>query len=160
MDLQSRYFASHWYFSIRSKWEDLPHTKKVKRHPRDKNFVFRALPDMSLISHIYRSWLNQVANQVWFKCLFTPVPGPDNKPLRFVVHGSHSYEQVGFKSLALLDRYHLCGGSSLSFWLRSFCPNKYGWEHPRQCESGTIHMGGQVLRRSPHEQLTHNTDKN
>lgn len=61
--------------------------------------------------------------QVRFKCLSTPMRGPNNKPLAFVVHGSHSYELAGFLSIAFLGR--LASNeellSSLSLINRSFC---------------------------------------
>lgn len=34
----------------------------------------------------------QGSHQVRFKCLSTPMRGPNNKPLAFVVHGAHSHE--------------------------------------------------------------------
>ena len=57
--------------------------------------------------------------------------GPNNKPLAFVVHGSHSYELAGFLSIVFLGRLVSNGRllGSLSFINRSFCSKKYNGEH-------------------------------
>lgn len=83
-------------------------------------------------------WSCARINQVRFKCLSTPMRGPNNKPLAFVVHGSHSYELAGFLSIAFLGRLASNGRllGSLSLINRSFCSKKYNGERLRQCESG------------------------
>lgn len=89
--------------------------------------------------HIHPGLTSTRVKQVRFKCLSTPMRGPNNKPLAFVVHGAHSYELGrALLSVAALVRLVATGWlrGSLSFFNRSLCSKAvHIGEHPRQCES-------------------------
>ena len=118
---------------------ELAHTNRAK-FPLTRWFlsVSSGLSPFVWVPTSLGDWSCARINQVRFKCLSTPMRGPNNKPLAFVVHGSHSYELAGFLSIAFLGRLASNGRllGSLSLINRSFCSKKYNGERLRQCESG------------------------
>jgi len=172
-------FATHWVlfsfwdwffraFGAKSGFSDrnspeLAHTIPGKFFPYPLNFGqsvsgfrgFMWASHLSGIDHL------QGSHQVRFKCLSTPMRGPNNKPLAFVVHGAHSHELGwAFLSAAALVRLTVTEwlSGSLSLIGRSFCSKAvHIGEHPRQCESGACeHYRSSSEKVSCSHWLTHN----